>query len=42
LIAVYSKGFAAAKLHDYEKVYPGKAILDDTSIYRVTLDAARR
>lgn len=42
LIAVYAKGFAAAKLHEYENVYPGKAILDDTSIYRVTLDAARR
>lgn len=42
LVGVYAKGFAAAKLHDYESVYPGHKILDNTSIYRVTLDAARR
>ncbi|HEY5958150.1 MAG TPA: alkaline phosphatase [Polyangiaceae bacterium] len=42
LVSVYAKGFAAAKLHEYETVYPGLGIIDDTSIYRVTLDAARR
>lgn len=42
LVSVYAKGFAAAKLHDYETVYPNLAIIDDTAIYRITLDAARR
>jgi alkaline phosphatase len=42
LVTVHAKGFAAAKLHDYETVYPGLGIIDDTSIYRLTLDAARR
>lgn len=42
LVSVYAKGFAAAKIHDYQNVYPDYQILDDTSIYRVTLDAARR
>lgn len=42
LVSVYAKGFAAAKLHEYENLYPGTRILDDTSIYRLTLDAAQR
>jgi alkaline phosphatase len=42
LVTVYARGLAAAKLHDYETLYPGLGIIDDTSIYRVTLDAARR
>lgn len=42
LVSVYAKGFAAARLQDYMDVYPGLQIIDDTSIYRLTLDAARR
>ena len=42
LVDVYAKGFAAAKIHDYEYVYPGCKIMDDASIYRLTLDAAQR
>lgn len=42
LVSVYAKGFAASKLHEYENIYPGTRILDDTSIYRLTMDAARR
>lgn len=42
LVTVYAKGYAAAKLHDYETPYPGLGIIDDTSIYRLVLDAARR
>lgn len=42
LTTVYAKGIAAAKLHDYETPYPDLGIIDDTSIYRVILDAARR
>jgi hypothetical protein len=42
LLAVYAKGAAATKLHDYENVYPGRTIIDNTSIYQLTLDAARR
>jgi alkaline phosphatase len=42
LTTVYAKGFAASKLHAYENLYPGLGIIDDTSIYRLTLDAARR
>lgn len=33
---------AATKLYDYENVYPGYRIVDDTAIYRLTLDAVRR
>jgi alkaline phosphatase len=42
LVSVYAKGFAAAKLHDYETAYRGLGIIDNTAIYRITLDAARR
>ncbi|HMA91876.1 MAG TPA: alkaline phosphatase [Polyangiaceae bacterium] len=41
LTAVYVKGFAADKVHNYENVYPNCKIMDDTDIYRLTLDAAR-
>lgn len=40
LVTVYAKGYAAAKLHDYEDVYPGLGIIDNTSIFRLTMDAA--
>jgi alkaline phosphatase len=42
LVNVYAKGFAAPKLYDYATPYPGLNIIDDTSIYRLILDAARR
>lgn len=43
LIAVYVRGRVAAEVSNYTNVYPGIAdIMDDTSIYHLTLDAARR
>lgn len=42
LTPVYARGMAAAKIHDYEDVYPGRRIVDNTSLYHLTLDAARR
>jgi hypothetical protein len=39
---VYAKGYAAAKIYDYENVYPDCRIMDDTSIYDLTLAAAGR
>jgi alkaline phosphatase len=42
LTTVYARGYAAVKFYDYEEVYPGLGIIDDTSIYRVTLDATLR
>jgi alkaline phosphatase len=42
LVSVYAKGASAKKIHDYESVFPGLRIIDDTSIYRLTIEAARR
>lgn len=42
LVSIYAKGFAAEKLAFYAKVDEGCQIMDDTAIYRLTLDAARR
>lgn len=42
LVTVYAKGFAATRVHHYETPYPGLGIIDDTSIYRLTLDATER
>jgi alkaline phosphatase len=42
LVTVYVKGFAAAAVQDYEDIYPGGRIIDDTSIFRLTLDASER
>jgi alkaline phosphatase len=42
LTNVYVKGYAENQVANYTNVYPGDAILDDTSIYRLILDGARR
>jgi alkaline phosphatase len=42
LTTVYARGLGATNLTSYANVYPGLNILDDTSIYHATLEAARR
>jgi alkaline phosphatase len=42
LTNVYVKGFAEKRVANYTNLYPSSAILDDTSIYRLILDGARR
>jgi alkaline phosphatase len=43
LTNVYVKGYAENRVSDYTNVYPGyPKILDETSIYRLILDGARR
>jgi hypothetical protein len=39
---VYVKGYAESQVAAYETPYPGLPIIDDTSIYRLIVDAARR
>ncbi len=39
---VYVRGRAAAKVRDYKDIYPGSRIIDNTSIFRLILDAAAR
>jgi len=42
LVNVYVKGYAESLVAAYETPYPGLPIIDDTSIYRLIVDAARR
>jgi hypothetical protein len=42
LVSVDAKGAPAESVHEYESVYPGLRIIDDTSSYRLTIEAARR
>lgn len=42
LVNVYVKGYAESQVAAYTTPYPGLPIIDDTSIYRLVLDAARR
>jgi alkaline phosphatase len=42
LVDVYVKGYAENKVKEYQTPYPGLEIIDDTSVYRLILDAARR
>jgi alkaline phosphatase len=42
LTTVYARGMAAAELTKYATVYPGLNIIDDTSVYRFTLQAGKR
>lgn len=41
LVAVYAKGYGATRVYDYEDVYPGYHIIDDTAIFHLVLDSAR-
>ncbi len=41
LITLSARGVAAADVEKYTNIYPGLRILDNTSIYELTLDAAR-
>jgi alkaline phosphatase len=42
LVNLYVKGYAEAQVASYKTPYPGLNIIDDTSVYRLILDAARR
>jgi alkaline phosphatase len=42
LVDVYVKGYAENQVKEYQTPYPGLEIIDDTSVYRLILDAARR
>jgi alkaline phosphatase len=42
LVTVYAKGLAASFLEESATVYPGQPIIDDTSIYAMTLEAVMR
>lgn len=40
LVTVYVRGLAADQVASYETVYPGLGIIDNTSIFHLTMDAA--
>jgi alkaline phosphatase len=42
LVTVYAKGLAASFLEESATAYPGQPIIDDTSIYAMTLEAVMR
>lgn len=42
LVTLSARGFAADKVASYQTAYPGLPIVDNTAIYQLTLDAARR
>lgn len=42
LANLYIKGVAEARVDGYKTPYPGLNIIDDTAVYRLILDAARR
>jgi alkaline phosphatase len=42
LVTLNVRGFAADKVASYQTAYPGLPIVDNTAIYRLTLDAAQR